>query len=89
MPCRKVEEVCQWIRTSFRPTSPSTMADTFKMLSSRNMISESNARNLAKAVGFRNIAAHQYEAIDNKIVFAIVKNNLKDFVEFAASVSKL
>lgn len=45
--------------------SPVTMADTFKILFEKNVISKSNADNLAKAVGFRNIAVHQYEVIDN------------------------
>lgn len=68
--------------------TPNTMADTFKILAEKNLISKPNAVNLSKAVGFRNIAVHQYEAIDNKIIFAIVKNNLNDFSEFAASVAK-
>ena len=69
--------------------SPVTMADTFKILFEKNVISKSNADNLAKAVGFRNIAVHQYEVIDNKIIYSIVKNNLNDFVEFAASITRL
>ncbi|MCL4101511.1 type VII toxin-antitoxin system HepT family RNase toxin [Fibrobacter sp. HC4] len=69
--------------------SPVTMADTFKILFEKNVISKSNADNLAKAVGFRNIAVHQYEVIDNKIIYSIVKNNLSDFVEFAASIARL
>lgn len=29
------------------------------------------------------------EVIDNKIICSIVKNNLSDFVEFAASITRL
>ena len=60
-----------------------------EILFEKNVISKSNADNLAKAVGFRNIAVHQYEVIDNKIIYSIVKNNLNDFVEFAASIACL
>ncbi len=42
---------------------------------------------LKKAVGFRNIAVHNYDAIDWEIVHSIAKNNLSDFVEFAKLVA--
>ena len=41
------------------------------------------AARLKKAVGFRNIAMHNYEAIDWFIVHSIVTHHLKDFVDFA------
>ena len=39
--------------------------------------------NRKKAVGFRNIAVHNYDAINWHIVHSIVKNHLSDFSEFA------
>ena len=47
------------------------------------------AQRLKKAVGFRNIAVHNYEAINWDIVFAICKDHLADFRDFAAAVSAL
>jgi uncharacterized protein YutE (UPF0331/DUF86 family) len=38
---------------------------------------------LRKAVGFRNIAVHNYERIDWAIVYAIARNHRGDFQEFA------
>lgn len=29
------------------------------------------------------------EIIDNKVIYSVVKNNLSDFVEFAASIARL
>lgn len=69
--------------------TPTTMAETFKRLFENNLISNENAVNLSHAVGFRNIAVHQYENIDCRIIFAVVKNNLNDFRTFAASMQKL
>ncbi|MBT9612758.1 MAG: DUF86 domain-containing protein [Burkholderiales bacterium] len=37
---------------------------------------------LKKFVGFRNIAVHNYQAIDWAIVHAICKNNIEDFKLF-------
>lgn len=68
--------------------TPATMADTFKSMAEKGIISVSNAANLAKAVAFRNIAVHQYDTLDNKIIFDIINNHLVDFSDFAASIAK-
>ncbi|MBP3709706.1 MAG: DUF86 domain-containing protein [Treponema sp.] len=66
--------------------TPQTMAETFKYLAQHNIISEKNAAELSRAVGFRNIAVHQYENIDCNIVFQIVQNHLDDFKNFAKAI---
>ena len=38
-------------------------------------------------MGFRNIAVHNYEAIDWGIVFLLTSESLADFEQFAAQVS--
>ena len=45
-----------------------------------------SALSLKKAVGFRNIAVHNYDAIDWHIVHSIVKDHLTDFSSFAEVV---
>ena len=52
-------------------------------------MSKENAEQLSHAVGFRNIAVHQYEDIDCKIVLSIITQHLEDFKTFAASIEKL
>jgi len=46
------------------------------------------AQRLKKAVGFRNIAVHSYQAIDWSIVFQISRHHLDDFKQFAQAVAK-
>lgn len=77
------------ILLDYQTPTPTTMAETFKRLFENNLISNENAVNLSHAVGFRNIALHQYENIDCRIIYAVVKNNLNDFRTFAASMQKL
>ncbi|MEZ4754902.1 MAG: DUF86 domain-containing protein [Bdellovibrionota bacterium] len=65
---------------------PSTLREYFITLASNKFISEGTAKNFAKMVGFRNIAVHNYEKIDVKILASIYKNNLKDFQQFQKEI---
>ena len=62
---------------------PDTMGQTFDTLARAGVIHEGLAMQLKKAVGFRNIAVHNYEEIDWAIVHAIAIHHLSDFTEFA------
>jgi uncharacterized protein YutE (UPF0331/DUF86 family) len=66
---------------------PDTMGQTFDRLEQVGMLTASLALNLKKAVGFRNIAVHNYDAINWHIVHSIVKCHLEDFSAFAKVVA--
>ena len=44
------------------------------------------AQRLKKAVGFRNIAVHNYDAINWLMVHSIARGHLSDFSHFATAV---
>lgn len=67
---------------------PDTMGQTFDILAQAGVLTVSLALSLKKAVGFRNIAIHNYDVINWQIVHSIVKNHLADFTEFAKIVAK-
>lgn len=69
--------------------APETMGQTFDALAGQELIAPELAIRLKKSVGFRNIAVHNYEAINWAIVHAIVTRNLGDFDNFARAVSRL
>ncbi|MDE5581691.1 MAG: DUF86 domain-containing protein [Treponemataceae bacterium] len=73
----------------FPSATPSTMSETFRKMRENNLIADKTCENLSKAVGFRNIAIHQYEDVDCKIIFSIVKKHLCNFREFAKDVQKI
>ena len=50
------------------------------------LLTASRSLNLKQAVGFRNIAVHQYRDIDWAIVHGIARDRLGDFEEFARAV---
>ncbi len=66
---------------------PATMGETFTTLAASGALEADLARRLRRAVGFRNIAVHNYEAIDWDIVFALTGESLADFEQFASQVS--
>ena len=68
-------------------SAPPTMGESFTTLERLGAVDPKTAERMRKAVGFRNIAAHQYEAINWAVVFAICTEHLIDFKNFAAQVS--
>jgi uncharacterized protein YutE (UPF0331/DUF86 family) len=62
---------------------PETMGHAFDALANAGVLEGTLATRLKKAVGFRNIAIHNYEIIDWKIVHSIAQNHLTDFSDFA------
>jgi uncharacterized protein YutE (UPF0331/DUF86 family) len=66
---------------------PDTMGQTFDLLAQAGVLNNGLANSLKKAVGFRNIAVHNYESINWEIVHSIVKFHLADFSEFAKVVA--
>lgn len=61
-------------------------SQTFDVLGDMGVISAELGVRMKKAVGFRNIAVHNYEAIDWEITHAIATRHMNDFAAFAAAV---
>lgn len=66
---------------------PGTMGEAFDRLVEGGLMDAALALRMKKAVGFRNIAVHAYDAIDWDIVFAIASRHLGDFRAFAHVVA--
>lgn len=67
---------------------PATMGQTFDLLADISVIDPSLASRLKRAVGFRNIAVHNYEAINWAIVHKIATSHLDDFRLFAHAIMR-
>lgn len=65
---------------------PATMGESFDRLAQRGVISSALAERMRKAVGFRNIAVHNYRAVDWQIVHTICTHHLDDFRMYAAAI---
>ena len=66
--------------------APDTMGQAFDILALGGVTPTTLAINLKKAVGFRNIPVHYFDAINWLIVYSIAKNHLADFSVFARIV---
>lgn len=67
-------------------SAPATMGQTFDILADQGVIDGALAAQLKKAVGFRNIAVHNYDAIDWGMVHVLARDHRADFSRFAAAV---
>lgn len=68
---------------------PATMGQVFEVLMESGLIDAKLADRMKKAVGFRNLAVHNYEEINWAIVYAIATQHLNDFKSFAKAVADL
>jgi len=74
------------ILSGLEQTIPDTMGQAFSELSSAGIISNELAEKMRNAVGFRNIAVHNYDDIDWAIVYAIAHEKLSDFKMFVQQI---
>lgn len=66
-----------------------TMAETFLALSKYGILESQLTSRLAKAVGFRNIAVHEYNTLDMNILYSIITKEIGCFYEFSDAVVKI
>jgi uncharacterized protein YutE (UPF0331/DUF86 family) len=69
--------------------APTTMGEVFERLVSLELLAGETGESMRKAVGFRNIAIHNYEAINWEIVHAICIHSPADFTDYARAITAL
>jgi uncharacterized protein YutE (UPF0331/DUF86 family) len=65
-----------------------SMAESFERLSEREMIPLELARNLRRAVGFRNLSVHAYDKIDWQLVWDNLESDMQDLSQFILHVDQ-
>lgn len=65
---------------------PQSLKDVFVILEQNKFLSSSVSHKMQKMVGFRNIAVHDYQTIDLKIIKNVVSHHLKDFEDFYTEI---
>lgn len=61
---------------------PQNSRDAFELLEKNAIINGDLARNLKAMVGFRNIAVHNYQAINIDVIDRIINKHLDDMIKF-------
>ena len=65
---------------------PQSARDIFTLLAQSGWIDEALANAMKRMVGFRNIAVHEYQALQLPILLNIIKLHLADFSEFSRCI---
>lgn len=81
-------DICHLILSERGLKIPAESREAVSILRGNRIISEKNASNLVKMIGMRNILVHEYGEIDNKKVYNVLKNRLKDFEIFEKEIIK-
>jgi uncharacterized protein YutE (UPF0331/DUF86 family) len=74
--------------TDLNVAAPETMGEVFLRLRDAKVLSSTLANHMVRAVGFRNVAVHDYAEIDWNIVRAIYQRRLADFRLFARAIDR-
>lgn len=76
------------VLSSTESRSPASMGEVFVELARMGTISGPTATAMKKAIGFRDIAVHNYGVISWAIVHVISQQHLEDYRQFAREVSR-
>ena len=63
-----------------------TMREVFEIAQKENILEEKLALAMVNAVGFRNIAVHQYKSLDLDLVYTIAQKSVQDLRFFLAAL---
>jgi len=66
--------------------APMSMSECFGILNEIKIIDVKLMERMKKSVGFRNIAVHEYRSISWEIVYSNIRENLKEFQEYARQI---
>lgn len=87
--CEASIDIANHIIKSDQLGVPQSARDSFQLLAQNQCIQQSTAETLKKMVGLRNIAVHDYQALNIDIVISVVKYHLQDFELFCSEVKVL
>ena len=66
---------------------PADSAEAFPLLERAGALTPVTAARMRAMVGFRNVAVHQYQVLDQAILRAVVEKHLGDFTELCRELS--
>ncbi|HPU90816.1 MAG TPA: DUF86 domain-containing protein [Methanofastidiosum sp.] len=72
-------DICAIINSDLKFTSPGEEDDIINNLVKKEILSQSMGNKVKELKGFRNIIAHRYGKIDDKLSFELIHENLGDF----------
>lgn len=84
--CEAAVDLANMLIRKRRLGLPSDMKESFALLERGGLITVELSGRMQRMIGFRNIAVHDYQALNLDIVVAVIKKNLDDLLELAEAV---
>ncbi len=81
--CEATLDMAQHLIRNHKLGTPQSARDAFTLLEQAKFIPTELANTMKKMVGFRNIAVHDYQALQLPITIAIIEKHLNDFLDFS------
>jgi uncharacterized protein YutE (UPF0331/DUF86 family) len=86
--CESALDLANIIVRQRRVGVPQSARDSFRLLADAGAIDAALSERLQRMIGFRNIAVHQYQALDLAVVESILRRDLDDVLAFTMVVAK-
>jgi uncharacterized protein YutE (UPF0331/DUF86 family) len=87
--CEASIDVANILNKQHNTGIPQSSRDSFELLKKAGLLSAPLALSLQKMVGLRNVAVHDYQALNLEIVKHVVEHRLAEFEEFVDSVKSM
>lgn len=86
--CQAALDMGQHLIRRQRLGVPQSARDVFALLASAGWVEAGLADSMKRMVGFRNIAVHDYQAVQLPIVLDIIRLHLDEFLQFSRQILK-
>lgn len=87
--CEASIDIAMYLVSERKLGVPKASREAFKLLQDAHIIDANLAKSLMNMVGFRNIAVHDYQALELDILQAILDRHIDDFKQFAKVIIQL
>lgn len=67
---------------------PQNSRDAFEVMHNNDLLSDKMLKSIKGMIGFRNIAVHNYQKLNLKVIEKVIENHLVDFEAFISEVNK-
>jgi len=81
------QSICNHLAARVAKVVPTSYGDCFRVLAENRIISRELSSKLIAMAKFRNLLVHQYGKIDNSTVYSILKNDIKDLVQYIDEIN--
>ena len=87
--CQAAIDIGMYIISVRNLVIPQSRKGTFTVLEENKIITPEMAKKMKGMLGFRNVAIHEYQELNLKVVQDIIEHHLQDIQEFARAIIKI